>query len=79
MLAATGGMGPDAIIFRRLAEKIALEQSHPYNQVMAWIHHRMSFSLFRSAIAAIRGSRSSAPSPDPFMIEVAEVEANIFL
>ena len=79
VLAATGGMGPAAtIFFRRLAEKIAQKQSQPYSQVMAWIRRRMSFSLLRSAIVAIRGSRSSAPSPDPSMIEVTEVEANRF-
>ena len=79
VLAATGGMGPAAtIFFQRLAEKIAHKQSQPYSQVMAWIRRRMSFSLLRSAIAPIRGSRSSAPSPDPSVIEVAEVEANNF-
>ena len=39
------------------------KQSQKYNVVILFIHYRLSFSLLRSAIMCLRGSRSTAGRP----------------
>ena len=58
----SGGMGPRASIFySMLAEKMAEVKNQPRSQVVAWMRCRLSFSLLRSALLCLRGTRSSAP------------------
>ena len=60
VLAATGGMANEAThFFKRLASLLAIHRDQPYNSTMAWLRCRLNFSLLRSAIQCIRGSRSS--------------------
>lgn len=83
VFSATGGMGPAAsTVYKRLASMIAEKREQPYNTVMAWIRCRMSFSLLRSAIMCIRGSRSATnrpaqPSLDEAAIDLAVHEGRI--
>ena len=72
VLSATGGMGPAAsIFFKKLASMISAKRGHTYQKVMTWIKQRITFSLLRSAISAIRVTRPSmSPPPDPTMITI---------
>lgn len=60
VMSITGGMSSSATIFySRLAGMISEKRSEAYSKVMNLIRCRIRFSLLRSAITAIRGSRSS--------------------
>ena len=60
VLSATGGMGNEALAFyRRLASLLAEKHDSHYSTTLGWLRCRLSFSLLRSAIQAIRGARSS--------------------
>ena len=57
----SGGLGPAAKTFyKRLASLIAEKHNQPYNQTLFLLHAKLSFSLLRSAIMCLRGSRSSS-------------------
>ena len=66
VMSATGGLAPTAAIFyKRLASLIALKRDQPYPVIMSLIRTRLAFSLLRSSILAIRGSRGcKQPSID---------------
>ncbi|XP_050720613.1 uncharacterized protein LOC127000680 [Eriocheir sinensis] len=58
----SGGMGPRAQCFyARLAELISEKKHQPRSHVVAWMRCRLSFSLLRSAILCLRGTRHSCP------------------
>ena len=58
IFSASGGMGPSTTIaYRRLAALLAEMRGQRYSLVMTWLRCRLSFSLLRSAVTAIRGSR----------------------
>ena len=60
----SGGAGPTASVFlKRLASRLSEKRDEPYSVVMAWLHCRFTFSLLRSAIMCIRGTRSSIGRP----------------
>ena len=66
VFSATGGMGDAAKIFyKRLASMIAEKSGLPYSTTLAWLRTRLSFSLLRSAIQCIRGTRSSRGVKEP--------------
>ena len=55
----SGGMGPIATtVYKRMASLIAEKHNHPYSSTLFWLRCKLSFSLLRSAIMCIRGSRS---------------------
>ena len=58
----SGGMGPKAKCFyARLADLIAEKKHQPRNHIVAWMRCRLSFSLLRSALLCLRGTRYSSP------------------
>ena len=60
VLSATGGMGNEATtFFKHLASLLAEKWDSHYSSTLCWLRCRLSFSLLRSAIQAIRGARSS--------------------
>ena len=64
VFSASGGMGPTAkVIYKKLASMIATKHNQCYSHTLNWVRCRLSFSLLRSAIMCLRGSRSSANSP----------------
>ena len=67
VFATSGGMGRQASVFyKRLASLIARKRNQPYSHVIGWIRCRPGFSLLRSSITCLRGTRSTAgfmPSP----------------
>ena len=71
----TGGMGTVAtVIYKRLAAMIAEKHEKPYSQTMQWIRCRLNFSLLRSAIMCLRGSRSSRHHPEDHRINGGTID-----
>ena len=61
----SGGMGiTAAVVYKRIASLIAEKQDKPYSRMIHWIRCRLNFSLLRSAIMCLRGSRSALHRPD---------------
>ena len=58
VLSVTGGMGVEASLFyKRLSSLLAQKWDITYNKTLCWLRCRLTFSLLRSAIQAIRGAR----------------------
>ena len=58
IFAATGGMAPECRMFHgRLAELIATKNAEEYSKTMNWPRVKISFSLIRSVLVCLRGSR----------------------
>ncbi len=61
VMSSTGGLGPASTsTYKRLATLLAAKWDQPYTSTMNWLRCRLSFSLLRSSIQAIRGARSTA-------------------
>ncbi len=60
VMSTTGGIGREATTFyKRLASLLSYKWDTPYSHTLNWLRCRLSFSLLRSSIQAIRGARSS--------------------
>ena len=60
----SGGAGPAATCFlKRLADKLSERTDEPYSTTMGWLRCRLGFTLTRSAVMCLRGSRSRAGQP----------------
>ena len=83
VFSTAGGMGPVAIVvYKRLASLISDKYKKSYSQVMRWIRCKINFSLLRSTIMCLRGSRSSFHHPTRHIpidscIDLALVEGRI--
>ena len=59
VFSTSGDMGKAAkITCKRLAYLLSIKREQPYSLVMGWLQCRLSFSLLRSAVMCLRGSRS---------------------
>ena len=59
VFSAAGGMGPIAtIVYKKLASLLAEKQGRAYSSTLYWLRCKLNFSLLRSAIMCIQGSRS---------------------
>ena len=55
-----GGMGQEAsVVVKRLADALAMKRNESYSWVITWMRRCLAFSLARSAIHCVRGSRST--------------------
>ena len=62
-----GGMGATAtVVYKRLASLIAEKHDELYGQTLHWMRCRLGFSLLRSSIMCLRGSRSHVNHPYSF-------------
>ena len=60
----SGGMGTTAtVVYKRLASLIAEKHDTSYHRTIHWLRCNLSFSLLRSAIMCLRGSRSTVNHP----------------
>ena len=76
VLSTTGGMARECTIFyKRLADRLAEKRKTNYSLMMRWLRCRISFALLRSAIRALRGSRSSINALAPLDIQVVSGES----
>ena len=58
VFSTAGGMGPIATVYKRIASLIADKRQEPYSTTLFWLRCKLSFSLLRSAIMCLRGTRS---------------------
>ena len=59
IFSTAGGMGRAAtVVYKRLASLLSARREQPYSMVMGWLRCCLSFSLLRSAVMCLRGSRS---------------------
>ena len=66
VFSTSGGMGKAAtVVYKRLAHLLATHRNTSYPSVMGWLRCTLSFSLLKSSISCIRGSRSSSGHPAP--------------
>ena len=64
VFSTSGGMGPTVtVVYRRLASMIADKRKETYHKTLFWLRCLLCFSLLRSAIACLRGARSSLGHP----------------
>ncbi|KAG0712437.1 hypothetical protein GWK47_018459 [Chionoecetes opilio] len=79
----SGGMGPKAKCFySRLADVMAEKKHQPSSHVVAWMRCRLSFSLLRSALLCLRGTRYSDPTTidlDGLNYQATVVESGILV
>ena len=60
IMSLTGGCGNAAnICYKRLASMLTEKRDQPYSITLAWMRCKLSFTLLRSAIQCIRGTRSA--------------------
>ena len=60
VMSAAGGLAPEATTFyKRLASLLVSKWGDERCVVMGWLHCSLSFLLLQSAIACVRGARSS--------------------
>ena len=76
-----GDMGREATAtYKRLALLIAEKHDEPYSTVIGWIRCRLSFSLLRSSLLCVRGSRRRSRDSnglDTGLISVAVAESGL--
>ena len=75
IFSTTGGMGKAATVFyKRLASKLAEKRKQPYSLCIRWLRCQLNFSLIRSSIMCLRGSRyRKFPStPDSLLLAISE-------
>ena len=78
IFSVSGGMGPTAkVVYKKLASMIASKHNQSYSQTVNWLCCRFSFSLLRSSIMCIRGSRSSAHQPAKPQLPEAAIDRAI--
>ena len=80
VLSASGGMGTEASIFyKRLATLLADKWDSYYSRTLCWLRCRLSFSLLRSSIQALRGARSSRGHAvrQPTAVDLITTESHI--
>ena len=78
IFSTTGGMGKSAAVFYgRLADMIATKTKQPYSSTITWIRCRLNFSLIRSSVSCLRGSRQNSCPRLPDSTTLAVWEARI--
>jgi hypothetical protein len=81
VFSTAGVMGATAyVVYKGIASSIAEKHGKPYSNTINWLRCRLSFSLLRSAIMCLRGSRSSHHNPINSFggeIELALVEGRV--
>ena len=81
VFSTSGGMSKStSVAYKRLTSLLAEKRDQPYSVVMAWLHCSLSFSLLRSAITCIRGSRSlykRSINTDSLVLAVSEGQIHL--
>ena len=78
VLLTCGGMSHETTTFyKKLATDLAAKRKLQYSEVLGRLRCRISFALLRSAIMAIRGSRSLSHNGVPADILLASRKGNV--
>ena len=60
IFSTSGGLSKETtVVYKRMAELLAIKWKCEYAATLAWMRCRLSFALLRSAIACMRGTRKS--------------------
>ena len=63
IFSTTGGFGMVSnTVYKKLATLLSVKHNKPYSTIINYIRCRISFSLIRSTVLCVRGTRSSPPS-----------------
>jgi hypothetical protein len=77
----TGGMGEEWLRYHcRLAELLAEKKGETYSRTMSWLRAKIKFSILRSTLLCIRGSRMLRRvycNPGDIDIEIETISARI--
>jgi len=69
----SGGMGkPATVVYKHLANLLSIRSNVPYPLIMGWVCCTLNFSLLKSSIMCICGSRSSSGHLDLLLLVLAE-------
>ena len=79
VFSSLGGMGKAAtVIYRRPANLLSDKWNSSYSLIMGWLRCSLSFSLLRSSLMCLRGSRSSSCSPGvPAAVDLVVAEGRL--
>ena len=79
VFSSLGGMGKAAtVMYRRLANLLSVKWNSSYSLIMGWLQCSLSFSLLRSSLMCLRGSRSSFGSPGvPAAVDLVVAEGRL--
>ena len=79
VFSSLGGMGKAAtVMYRRLANLLSDKWNSSYSLIMGWLRCSLSFSLLRSSLMCLRGSRSSSGSPGvPAAVDLVVAEGRL--
>ena len=79
VLSSSGGMGKAAtVMYCRLANLLSDRWNSPYSLIMGWLRCSLGFSLLRSSLMCLRGSRSSSGSPGvPAAVDLVVAEGHL--
>ena len=71
-------MGRAAIVaYKRLASLLSVKREQPYSIIMGWLRYHQSFSLLRSAVMCLRGSRPRHNHVPRTSLDLADHEGRI--
>ena len=83
VFSACGGMEREAtVVIKRLADALSVKRNECYSHTISWMRCCLSFSLARSAIRCLRGSRSVRrwfDRRDLLPVDLVRAEANFDL
>ena len=79
VFSSLGGMGKAAtVMYRRLANLLSDKWNSSYSLIMGWLRCSLSFSLLRSSLMCLRGSRSSSGGPGvPAAVDLVVAEGRL--
>jgi len=73
-----GGLGREPTVFYScLAYLLSVKRAIPYNRMLSWMRYSLSFSLLRSAILALCGSRSTFSGSPTASVELFMAESHV--
>ena len=78
VFSTSGGLAPiSSLVYKRIATLQLEKSSRSYNSVINYIRCKLSFSLLRSTIRCLRGTRSTLPRDHNIEIDVAISDGHI--
>ena len=77
-----GGPGPiSSLVYKQIASLQSEKRQRPYSSLVNFIRCKLAFSILRSTVHCLKGTRSQAPLPSnsdiPFNFDVALSKGHI--
>ena len=78
IFSTAGGMGKESLVYhKRLAALIASKRGDAYNNVITFIRRRIRFSILRTTLIAVRGTRKPMSKWRTGISKIADVDMNL--